>query len=791
MIVFTSIEQFGRLRTVFEIKYGFKVFLKLLHNRTDPQAQCIQHVGEFVSTFDGRNTLLMVYFAASSRVSAAHGGRIVLSADLDHGTDVEPDPFIEWFKVERALKWVKADVLVVFDCSHAGLLCRDASRQGMGLIRYLGSCETIQKTHPAGVSSFTAALCWALEQLSTESAYFLTQFVHKTIEYKSFPTEQYPVLYTGQSGSEPIWFHPIPVRVPNPLQADTSAELDPSMGFFTVSSAGFHEYGAYSSLIKDHPHRTSSLTGLNTYATSRYKRAKPVSAVTDYGQHSGLLSSTASSSNDPEYGAYSSRDDDYSRQRTLLTGTGTQSSREPKDANARLDDDQVSDTGSIRTDGRTYDLAQATKRSLAREFADFVVENLEPNILGEFFDQQGSSRIVEDLVRDYAVLAGAGTQKSELHQQAVAFVRHQRRGIVSDIEAAATAWRPTADDQATLEEKLAFLHFGDLEPEQYEEPDKAAFRLADQEATDTLNAAEPEDISDDMPPLRDVVRAKSFLLGSQELPWLIERVRRQCEHDTLGGTYADVRSCLVNAIADQDAQLRLTLSWQPLEFARGQGLEGTTMTLGWLSDMVVYCGSAGTCYATTVLEYARRVWPEHGEQTIACVQNALNVWRRQDASERETQFFDHLGLSITMGDSTVTVLLLGHDSWKAADKRIRAVEVHSHEYSGASDTDIEVGCRDLRVAASCSPRQFARNGRGYSFPTDLTHVYWTVSRGRHRSNPGRRRRTRTMLVWNGQKPSHCSRVPSSEKRRRPHQSWPRAVNRSVGHLESRRLGNHL
>jgi len=183
-------------------------------------------------------------------------------------------------------------------------------------------------------------------------------------------------------------------------------------------------------------------------------------------------------------------------------------------------------------------------------------------------------------------------------------------------------------------------------------------------------------VADDTAPLRDVVHARRFLLASQELPWLIKRIKRQCVHDLSGDTYADVRNDLVTAVADVGAQLCLELHWQPLQFAQEQAFGEETQTEScWLSRMIVYCGNTTTCYATTLSEYASRVWPDYAERTVACIQNALNTWRDQDTGERTTKVFDALGISIAIDDSTMTVRLLEGGELVGAEARIRALEV--------------------------------------------------------------------------------------------------------------------
>ena len=97
-----------------------------------------------------------------------------------------------WSNVETSIKDLEADVLLLFDCCHAGRLCQ-VSRGPEGYFEFFGSCTADQTTRSPGPESFTSALIWALKELAKEPKAFTTAKLQWQIkQHKHFPEHQVP-----------------------------------------------------------------------------------------------------------------------------------------------------------------------------------------------------------------------------------------------------------------------------------------------------------------------------------------------------------------------------------------------------------------------------------------------------------------------------------------------------------------------------------------------------------------------------------------------------------------------
>lgn len=103
-----------------------------------------------------------------------------------------------WSEVESAIRGVTdADVLLVFDCYHAGRLCRPLVRSATPSSHYdiLGACSDNQVTPKGGDTSFTSSLIWALEELSKlKRSFTISQLRGKIMQGPNFPKDQIPAL---------------------------------------------------------------------------------------------------------------------------------------------------------------------------------------------------------------------------------------------------------------------------------------------------------------------------------------------------------------------------------------------------------------------------------------------------------------------------------------------------------------------------------------------------------------------------------------------------------------------
>ena len=168
---------------------------------THPQTQAFQHLANFVATHTQPRTLLIIYYAGHGSSSGRGDSRIALSGRSFMDEKDKAAYSIEWDDVERTLSTTTSDVLVIFDCCHAGLLCRSAKEGLLNPTRsfqYLGACESGQLTNRAGPQSFTSAITWALSKLAVEPSFPVTKLVKTIEEHVHFPRDQTPVLFGGR-----------------------------------------------------------------------------------------------------------------------------------------------------------------------------------------------------------------------------------------------------------------------------------------------------------------------------------------------------------------------------------------------------------------------------------------------------------------------------------------------------------------------------------------------------------------------------------------------------------------
>lgn len=119
---------------------------------------------------------------------------------------------IDWTDVESTLAKARSDVLVIFDCCHAGLLCCPATRGHRRKFQYVAACKADQRTASAGRKSFTSATTWALKQLTDRPGFTVTKLVQTLLRYEHFPLyQQEVVVYPSRFGpaEEDIWIAPM------------------------------------------------------------------------------------------------------------------------------------------------------------------------------------------------------------------------------------------------------------------------------------------------------------------------------------------------------------------------------------------------------------------------------------------------------------------------------------------------------------------------------------------------------------------------------------------------------
>jgi hypothetical protein len=111
---------------------------------------------------------------------------------------IEEDELHEviWNSAEHNIRSTKSDVLVIFDCCHAGELEKNV-RSGFSrrAFEYLAATSAKSTTRKPGKHSFTKALIWSLQNLVEMGKSFTTQeLLTKVLNAPDFPKDQSPRL---------------------------------------------------------------------------------------------------------------------------------------------------------------------------------------------------------------------------------------------------------------------------------------------------------------------------------------------------------------------------------------------------------------------------------------------------------------------------------------------------------------------------------------------------------------------------------------------------------------------
>ncbi|KAF2230440.1 hypothetical protein EV356DRAFT_536373 [Viridothelium virens] len=189
-----------RLADVFENMYKFDVKYAKLNGEQRAQAQLSVHLSKFVLEFEkqGESTLLIIYYAGHgwlhySQDAKSRQKSLGLAGSLSQKAQKQlRRNGIVWDLAEANIKDVEADVFLIFDCCHAGALCRSMENQRFGA---LAACAADAKTKIPGKTSFTTALIWALGQLASRSnkPFFESwELRKKIVNYPDFPQDQDP-----------------------------------------------------------------------------------------------------------------------------------------------------------------------------------------------------------------------------------------------------------------------------------------------------------------------------------------------------------------------------------------------------------------------------------------------------------------------------------------------------------------------------------------------------------------------------------------------------------------------
>src|SRR5438034_4531070 len=99
-------------------------------------------------------------------------------AEIKKGKDQLARNSIAWHSAETIIADTDVDVLVIFDCCHAGSLCRPYRSRHGRCFEFLAACTADKKTRKPGPDSFTSALIWALKELVEKPFFSSTELQH-------------------------------------------------------------------------------------------------------------------------------------------------------------------------------------------------------------------------------------------------------------------------------------------------------------------------------------------------------------------------------------------------------------------------------------------------------------------------------------------------------------------------------------------------------------------------------------------------------------------------------------
>ncbi|KAH8198233.1 hypothetical protein TruAng_007617 [Truncatella angustata] len=282
------------LEDLFKQKFMYKTIRKTLRNdpRRSAQAQVNRHLAEFVDDHDDTNTLLIVYYAGHGRPGNVPGAlRLTGSTSLRTEDDSELHEIV-WSSAEHNIKKTRADVLVIFDCCHAGELERNVrGHYNLRAFEFLAATSAKSTTKKPGKESFTSALIWSLTRL-VEQGSFSTQELLRTIQNEApyFPEDQSPRLSERQPSSQrKIMFAPLTddyvKKATEASKADDEEDFDDEMRQDLLLRFVFDKDITESMVTEIARHmqhlirdrdikaKTVSWEGINMLASLRYKNA--------------------------------------------------------------------------------------------------------------------------------------------------------------------------------------------------------------------------------------------------------------------------------------------------------------------------------------------------------------------------------------------------------------------------------------------------------------------------------------------------------------------------------------
>ncbi|KAH7063889.1 hypothetical protein BKA63DRAFT_572767 [Paraphoma chrysanthemicola] len=226
-------EEVDRLEQVFKEKYYFGVERQVLDDLEKADHQLNEYLSSFMKRHDESNTLLIFYYAG-------HGlyedNTVMLTGTTKQQSAVEKVlNSVAWSSAEHNIKAKRADVLVIFDCCHAGGFGGyDARAARQTPFQCIAACGASQRTPKPGTTSFTSALIWALEEMRPHAPFTSIALLHKIREYNQLPDSQDPTLLKRDEYNDSmVWIAPQRMKKSGPTSTK-SERRDPSHEYFDL-----------------------------------------------------------------------------------------------------------------------------------------------------------------------------------------------------------------------------------------------------------------------------------------------------------------------------------------------------------------------------------------------------------------------------------------------------------------------------------------------------------------------------------------------------------------------------
>ena len=111
---------------------------------------------------------------------------------------------VAWSIAEEILKDLHADILLLFDCCFAGMLCGPTERAPPSKrhFDFLGACAASEVTQGPGPKSFTRAMITSLESLANEESGFpISVLQNEILNCKNFPKRKQTPSYASRTNA--------------------------------------------------------------------------------------------------------------------------------------------------------------------------------------------------------------------------------------------------------------------------------------------------------------------------------------------------------------------------------------------------------------------------------------------------------------------------------------------------------------------------------------------------------------------------------------------------------------